>query len=459
MKTKIIAIMIVIILFFVSFTVSSGTITTSRLDKTDDINEYDLIIITPKKFIQSLQPLAEHKNSHGVKTLIKNVDKIYKEFEGRDKAEQIKYYIKYAIEEWHVKYVLLVGGRKGQSLNEEWWLPVRYSRIEVNSDNFSENRFISDLYFADIYDKNGNFSSWDTDNDGIFGEWPQDKPAEDIIDLYPDVYLGRLPCRNIFDVKIIVNKIINYEKRKDSDCWFKNIVVIAGDSFPNIPGSYEGEEYTQSGLNFLPDFNHIKLWTSDGSLKSWIDVVKAINHGCGFIWFSGGATPGAWGTHLPNENKWLYILRMRHIPLLLNNKELPICINGCGCHNCMFNISMGKSDWSKPIFARCMGEALTFKRFGGVIAIIGPTSSVAETPLITSKRGGMEWFDIHFFEEYNVNKTDILGETWGKTITNFLQNFSINWNDDSSNDSSLITKNVEVFLLIGDPSLKIGGYQ
>ena len=30
---------------------------------------------------------------------------------------------------------------------------------------------ISDLYYADVYDENGNFSSWDADGDSIYGEW------------------------------------------------------------------------------------------------------------------------------------------------------------------------------------------------------------------------------------------------------------------------------------------------
>ncbi len=461
MKNKIIGIFVCILFIGVNFfpSISSYDKDTEKM-----CSGYDLVIIAPKKFISSLEPLVEHKNFYGVKTLIKNVDEIYEEFEGRDKAEQVKYYIKYAIEKWDIEYVLLIGGRKGQSSIEDWWVPVRYSHIEWKNDEgrqLIEKRFISDLYFADIYDKDGNFSSWDTDNDGIFGEWPQYKPAEDIIDLYPDVYLGRLPCRNIFNVKIIVNKIINYETEKCDDSWFKKIVVVGGDSFVDIPG-YEGEEYTQKGLEYMPDFNHIKLWTSDGSLKSWRDVVKAFNKGCGFIWFSGGATPICWGTHLPNEanqDKWLYILRMRHIPLLLNNKKLPICINGGGCHNCMFNFSLGYSQWATFPNTRCMGEALTFKLFGGSIAIIGPTSVAYETPNIISKRGGIEWLDIHFFEEYNISKTHIFGEIWGKTIYNYLQNFSINWNDASSNDDSLIVKNVEAWLILGDPSLKIGGYK
>jgi len=75
-----------------------------------------------------------------------------------------------------------------------------------------------------------------------------------------------------------------------------------------------------------------------------------------------------------------------------------------------------------------------------------------------SKNGGCEWLDINFFEQYGVNKVDMLGKAWGETVTAFLQNFTINWSNTSSTGDALIVKNVEQWVLIRDPSLKIGGY-
>jgi hypothetical protein len=283
--------------------------------------------------------------------------------------------------------------------------------------------------------------------------------ADDIIDLYPDVFLGRFPCRNIMEVKAIVNKIITYETTPADDSWFKNIVAIGGDSFPEINGSYEGEEYTQQGLCYMQDFNHIKLYTSDGSLKNWKDIVKAINKGCGFVFFSGAASTSSWGTNHPNESTRFYCLRSRHIPFLLNYGKLPILVNGGSCHNNNFDVSILDNEWSRyPIF-NCMGWALTKKTFGGVISAIGPTSVVHETPTINTKRGGIERLDIHFFEEYNTSETKLLGDICGHSIYRFLQNYSVNWDDTITNGDRLIVKNVQAWLLIGDPSLKIGGYQ
>ena len=69
-----------------------------------------------------------------------------------------------------------------------------------------------------------------------------------------------------------------------------------------------------------------------------------------------------------------------------------------------------------------------------------------------------ELLGIGFFGQYGLNNTTILGEIWGNTITTFLQNFSINWDDTSATGDALIAKNAEQWHLIGDPSLMIGGY-
>ena len=66
--------------------------------------------------------------------------------------------------------------------------------------------------------------------------------------------------------------------------------------------------------------------------------------------------------------------------------------------------------------------------------------------------------DFDSSHEHSHKNFDILGEIWGKTIESFLQNFTINWEDDSCDGSALVAKNVEQWLLMGDPSLKIGGY-
>ena len=79
-----------------------------------DINSsqrYELLIICPNAFTDTLQPLVQHKNSLDIRTKLVTLNEIYDQmfWIGRDQQEKIKYFIKTPIETWGVTYVLLVG--------------------------------------------------------------------------------------------------------------------------------------------------------------------------------------------------------------------------------------------------------------------------------------------------------------------------------------------------------------
>ncbi len=211
-------------------------------------SEYDLVIIAPTKFSKYLQKLEDHKNSKSVKTFIKKTEEIYNEYNGVDKPEDIKLFIKEAIEQYNITYVLLVGGLKSTILGKArddanqgtkgWYVPVRYNNLYDNPEHPLEETIyydpgvITDLYYADIYDGEGNFSSWDPNGDGIFAAWGMPNVTNDTgIDMVPDVSLGRLACSNIYEVITVVDKIIKYEQTEADPSWFKKIVVVSGDGF------------------------------------------------------------------------------------------------------------------------------------------------------------------------------------------------------------------------------------
>ena len=193
---------------------------------------YDMVIIAPSSFSDALQPLIVHKNTYGIETTLKTTEDIYTEYNGFDKAEQIKYFIKDALEQWNIKYVLLVGGLKSiiyakpkDTANigaSGWLIPARYSNVREGGDP----GFPTDLYYADIFKEGGAFENWDSDGDGILAEWP-----DDIIDFIPDVAVGRLAISDVKEVKDVVNKIIAYETTTYGSDWFKKMAVYSGDGF------------------------------------------------------------------------------------------------------------------------------------------------------------------------------------------------------------------------------------
>lgn len=368
---------------------------------------YDFLIIAPDSWMDELQPLKEHKEARGIKTIIVGLDEIYggKYFttQGRDEAEKIKYFIKNAIEEWGINYVLLIGDDKN--------LPVRYTNLD---NGFGEHSYISDLYYADVYKyKDGKivFEDWDSNGNGIFAEW--DENSVDILDLYPDVYIGRLPCRNEFEVKTVINKIINYEENAYGKKWFKRMIVCGGDTFADHyymdTHFYEGELITQEALKYMEDFESIKLWGTKRNLHT-INIWLALNKGAGFVYFSGHGNPFLWVTRSPyHYNVFIGLWGVWNLPFLSNGEKLPVVMLS-GCATAQFNLSI-----------ECISWWFVRKINGGSIATLGYTAHAYGgigdqddngVPDCIEYKGG--YLELQFFRFYREKNISVIGELWGK---------------------------------------------
>ncbi len=443
-----------------------------------NLETYDLLIIALTKYADALQPLIIHKIENGIPSKFVAVEEIYNgsyfPVTGRDDPEKIKYFIKAAKEEWGIIYVMLVGDFRT--------IPVRYVFNADNNTDWNEPYFISELYYGDLYDKNHNFSSWDSNNNGIYGEWYSEVAKDPDIDLYPDVFIGRLACINEAEVKGMVRKIITYETTAYGKDWFNRFVVVAGDTYPeslnpNWTG-YEGEVNTLNAIENMSGFEPIKLWTSDGSFNGTKDVIREVNNGCGFLLFEGHANAFTWSTHPPNKaHTWIDGLNTLTMEFLRNKQMLPVCVVG-GCHNNEFdvtprNIFKGLKEeglryfamktffgsfWKYTWIPECWGWKLTRISKGGSIATLGCTGLGMSKEDKQSFSGAGDYLEPTFFHEYGVNGTTILGKVWGNTITDYLNHYPIDWQTPAAKDFAIDAKTVQQWALFGDPSLKIGGY-
>ena len=440
---------------------------------------YDLVIIAPTEYSDSLQPLADHKNSFGIETTIKTTESIFSEYEGYDDIEEIKYFIKDAIENWGVKYVLLVG-----SVDK---IPIRTTWIVMRWYNHYWNESIlTELYYADVYDELGDFCNWDSDGDGKFGEVFINCPGgNDTVDLYPDVHIGRLACSNIEEVNIVVDKIIFYETNTFGKSWFNNILLLGGDTFPHWNGN-EGEILNLMIEEIMSDFNPTKLWCSTLTFWWWT-INQEINKGVGFVDYSGHGVEDAMGTHPPNSDLWL-MYKNKHLDGLYNTDKLPIVFfDACLTAKLDYNKSEAniyQTSWIfnsflfnyllksfsrifKSILERntqnpikmdiesnneitesrdgsdlvpCFAWNWIRKSDGGAIANIGATRTA-----FGGFDSGAGKMSIEFFSTYESCET--IGEMWS--------NAQIGYNMDVPWDFFTL----EEFILLGDPSLKVGGYQ
>lgn len=418
------------------------------VEKTQTKDMYDLLVIAPNEYQYDLQPLITHKNNHDVQTVFTSVETILDQSQGRDEPEKVKYYIYEAAENWGISYVLLVGNVDKT--------PMRKSAIRV----YHDDNILTDLYYADIYDATGGFSSWDTNNNNRFSEYNWDDGLIDEVDAYPDLYVGRLPCNNIKEVKIMVNKIITYETQTYGSEWFNRLLLLAGDTFPNH-GVIEGELVTGIIADHMQQygFEPVKLWTSLGTFRPLI-INKEIKKGAGFISYSGHGYEQGFGTSPPNVEQRIEYFSP-YLYGLFNDDKLPVIFfDACSTTKLDFTVEDLHEWYPKPLVKLftitsqvsyqmdalypCFTWEILKKVTGGGIAAVGATRVAFTGVDEDGAQWGAGFLNTHFFQAYEPGKN--IGELMNQAQIDYI------------NSVGKECISLEEFMLVGDPSLHLGGY-
>ena len=433
---------------------------------------YDMVIIAPSAFESALQPLIDFKNSKDMATTFKSMESILSEYNGFDQPEQVKYFIKDAYDTWGITYVMLVGGLKSHiyAIDKDtisagwkaWWVPVRY----VTMPNEDDEGCLSDLYYGCLYNATGDFDSWDSNSDGVYACWGWLGAKRDRFDMIPEVYVSRLACTTVNEVKVVVNKILTYESTgPDAKPWYKNFVGIGGKTFDIYQGKPDGEYLNDLAYNYtknaILDLELVRCYTTNrdtgGLTPTPEDIISSINNGASFVDFEGHGNPLSWNTiwfdgEYPKD--WTGGLNTFLFPFIQNGDKLPVVVVG-GCHNALYNISMipcikdksGKSYfcYGTP-FPVCFCWGFIVKPRGGAIASTGCTGYGFGGTTPISHSGGLE---VNFFWQIGNNSVTNLAKAHSQAIIKYLNEQEI-----KQIDAFCITN----WALFGDPSLKLGGY-
>lgn len=166
----------------------------------DTTSYYEYCIITNRQLAPAFNRLSEWKKSKGYDAGIVCMEDILRNplFQDgdmvsgiNDDAGKLRAYLKRSYEIRMTKYVLLGGTQPN--------VPFRYG-CGLNNNATYEYSIPSDLYFADI---NGN---WNYDNDIYYGEISNDR-----VDSYPEMYIGRLLCKNQSEINNYIDRLLLYE--------------------------------------------------------------------------------------------------------------------------------------------------------------------------------------------------------------------------------------------------------
>jgi hypothetical protein len=226
------------------------------------------------------------------------------------------------------------------------------------------------------------------------------------------------------------------------------------------------------GPYYMPgDFNFEHVWSSNGRWNGQKDVIQAMSKGQGFVFFSGHGSPAVWANHYPGipgnrQNGDIYGLKIFDlgIPIFpmrkINNPyKNPVVVVG-GCHNAMFNVSLiptlldtrnenNMHSYGNPT-PECWAWTIAKQPKKGAIATMGNTGYGYGILGEWCTSGGVDnWITTEVFAQYG-SGFDILGETHSQAIESYLQNIGLGDLGDR--------KTVTQFVLLGDPSLQLGGY-
>ncbi len=378
--------------------------------------EHDMIIICPNTFASALTDFAKHKTNTGVDTVIVTLGDIssgkYFQIQGRDQAEQIKYFIYNAVKQWDIKYVLLAGDVDR--------IPTRITHVAEQGLNDDE---ASDLYFADVFGSGDTFCNWDYNNNDRFGEY--NSSNIDHADLYPDVHIGRFPASSAGEVAEMVAKTKNYEIDAIGQTWYNNAVLCGLDTFSG--GTPEGEYLSDHiASNYLQDFNVIKLYASTGTLSKQ-NVKTNWNSGAGFISFSDHGLHSSWGNTFSSND----------VKSLTNGNKLPF-VNLDACLSGEFD--QGSTD--------CLAEQMMLNPNGGAVAVVA-SSRIAYGSWGPSHINSVSgYLNVRLYHNFK-HTSEIAGTLLSNAKNDYIRNVGAGG---ATNFKTIVEYNY-----FGDPSLLLGG--
>jgi hypothetical protein len=176
----------------------------------DLLGAADLLIVAPAETIDGFDDLVDWKRRRGIATRVEALEDIDATETGPDTPARLRARLQRAWAEEGTRWVLLGADAP--------LLPTRYidTWVDVHFEGtYYEGPVASDLYYADLD------GDWDADGDGLWGE------PGDGMDLLPDLAVGRIPARDVDEVRAYTEKLLQYERHPVND--YQQTMLLMGE--------------------------------------------------------------------------------------------------------------------------------------------------------------------------------------------------------------------------------------
>ncbi len=436
---------------------------------------YDLLIIAPARFEAALEPLVAHKNATGIGTTVLTLGDASRMYEGQDLPEKIKRAIAYYERHHFVRYVMLVG--------DSDIFPVRYTlKCEGEDSNYLHSYRSGDLYYADLYEADGaTFEDWDANRDGQYGEQGCDLAHANVdnLDMRPDVAVGRVPVSSEAELTTYVTKLLQYERQAAGASWTERAVFITGDYGNSKDYANEAAAPLRDDLRIIKLY-HDAQDCDPRQLPTPDNINAQFNQGALFMTYIGHGSPSGWATggeggSCPGVSSPYYDTRT-DMNGLHNAGKLPILLT-FGCSTGQYATP---APWDFP-YVDLDDVAHDYSTYAGAkrieperpnpsqkgydvesmaeqfLVLTGESGAIAFVGPVVLDVTGQSWkLAREIFRSYAYGYT-ILGDAWLNGFRAYVDEMASLPNVGQGLQDAWLFKNVEVFHLFGDPSLRIGG--
>ena len=298
----------------------------------------ECVIITGSSYVDEVQPLADWLIRKGYRTEIHSVSSIDAAYGGQDTQEKIRNFLKDYYSTKSLGWVIL-GGDTGV-------VPTRIAyAFDYGNDGFDAADYQQcDYYYADLD------GTWNDDGDQYWGE-----VADDNIDMYADVIVGRLPFDSESEASSLVEKVLTYEGVGSTQLptdYEKKLLMFACKLDSSTWGG-DCKDELESYVNIPGDYTITRLYDRDGtSGKS--AVLASMNEGYNLINNVGHANYSLMSAKYVGTAEYLYRSDMSG---LANSPRYSV-LYSIGC-------------WAAAIDYDCIAERFVLAPSGGGIAFVG----------------------------------------------------------------------------------------
>lgn len=278
-------------------------------------NQADYIVITHPTFAARIQPLVAFRRSQGLTATVVDIGDIYDEFSaGRFNPLAIQKFLRYAYTNWQrpaPTYVVLVGD------------------AHYDYKNATVERYRRDPTFRGAYNLHPIFvptyHGWAPES----GETAMDHRFVNISgdDALPDMLIGRLSVQTPEELKVMVEKIINYEQNLKTGHWQGTLIQVADDNADH-PGDGVFEvsrnELIQEIIPVGYNTREIYLRKLKSPARTGAQIRSALNQGAIAIEYAGHGGIQTWADEAIFRIEDVVDLRNRYLPFVITTT----CLNG-----------------------------------------------------------------------------------------------------------------------------------